>query len=205
MRYHMILHHNITLLVIIIIIIIIVTMSFTGKVIQRTWHLVDATSQTVGRLATTVAPLLKGKHKPTYRPNADVGDVIVIINAEKCHFSGKKWKDKLYRWHTGYPGGLKQRTAREMLESKTPDRILRKAILGMLSRNNLRHKFIEPRLKVYAGPKHPHTAQLPEGVEALVKHPRANSGSYHFGLNSTGYAGQGVYQEGVYYDNNGSS
>lgn len=155
----------------------------------------------MGRLATTIAPILKGKHKPTFLPNTDCGDVVVIVNADKCHLSGTKWKDKLYRWHTGYPGGLKQRTAKEMLESKTPEKILRKAILGMIPRNNLRHKYIEPRLKIYCGPAHPHTAQLPEGVPPLEKHPRANSGNHHFGLNATGYASPGVYQEGVYYNN----
>ena len=173
-------------------------MSFPGKALQRTWHLVDAASQTVGRLATTVAPILKGKHKPTYRPNGDCGDVVVIVNADKVHLSGKKWKQKLYRWHTGYPGGLKQRTAKEMLESKTPDKILRKAILGMLAKNNLRHRHIEPRLKIYAGPDHPHTAQLPANMKPLSCHPRANRGDYHFGLNESGYASKGVYQEGVY-------
>mmetsp|Transcript_1810 Transcript_1810/g.2603 ORF Transcript_1810/g.2603 Transcript_1810/m.2603 type:complete len:160 (-) Transcript_1810:154-633(-) len=158
-------------------------MSFTGQSLQRAWHLVDASNQTVGRLATTIAPLLKGKHKPTYRPNGDCGDYVVIVNAEKVHFSGKKWQDKLYRWHTGYPGGLKQRTASEMLQRKPTD-ILKKAILGMISRNNLRHKYIENRLKIYVGPDHPHPSQLPiNETTPLQNHPRKRTGDYHFGLN----------------------
>ena len=100
----------------------------------------------------------------------------------KVNFTGDKWKKKLYRWHTGYPGGLKQRTAEDMLERK-PEEILKKAILGMLKRNNLRHQSIEPRLRIYTGPDHPHNAQLPaEGTESLPKVPRARSGDFHFGL-----------------------
>jgi len=99
----------------------------------------------------------------------------------KVHFSGKKWSDKLYRWHTGYPGGLKERPAKNMLERK-PEFILKKAILGMLYRNNLREGYIEPRLKIYTGEVHPHEAQLPSGVKALPIHPRKRTGSYHFGL-----------------------
>lgn len=175
-------------------------MSFRGQAVQRTWHLVDATSQTVGRLATTIAPILKGKHKPTFSPHTDCGDYVVIINAEKVVFTGRKWKNKLYRWHTGYPGGLKQRTATEMLQKK-PTEILRKAILGMMKRNNLRHQAIEPRLKIYTGSEHPHTAQLGEAVETIPKHPRKRSGSYHFGLGGYGsggsYAPKNVYQEGA--------
>ncbi|KAK1732941.1 ribosomal protein L13 [Skeletonema marinoi] len=156
-------------------------MSFPGRAVQRTWHLVDASSQTVGRLATTIAPILKGKHKPTFRPNGDCGDYVVVINADKVHFSGKKWDDKIYRWHTGYPGGLKERPAKDMLARK-PESVLKKAILGMLYRNNLRQTYMEPRLKIYAGPDHPHKAQLPDGVETLPVHPRKRKGSYHFGL-----------------------
>lgn len=157
-------------------------MSFPGKAVQHCWHLVDASSQTVGRIANTVAPLLKGKHKPTYRPNRDCGDTVVIINAEKVEFTGKKWKEKLYRWHTGYPGGLKQRTATEMLQKKPKD-ILRKAIMGMLHKNNLRHGYIEPRLKIYTGPDHPHKAQLPDGVQPLPRHKRKRTKDTHYGLN----------------------
>mmetsp|Transcript_6875 Transcript_6875/g.7952 ORF Transcript_6875/g.7952 Transcript_6875/m.7952 type:complete len:183 (-) Transcript_6875:166-714(-) len=169
-------------------------MSFPGRYTQRAWHLVDASSQTVGRLANSIAPLLKGKHKPTYRPNADCGDYVVIINAEKVNFTANKWKTKLYRWHTGYPGGLKQRRAEEMLEKK-PEDVLKKAIIGMLSRNNLRHGFVEPRLKIYAGGVHPHTSQLPEGVEALEKVPRKRVGDYHYGFKDGKYSVEGTYQE----------
>eukprot|EP00566_Odontella_aurita_P029341 CAMPEP_0113554022 /NCGR_PEP_ID=MMETSP0015_2-20120614/15924_1 /TAXON_ID=2838 /ORGANISM="Odontella" /LENGTH=156 /DNA_ID=CAMNT_0000455129 /DNA_START=161 /DNA_END=628 /DNA_ORIENTATION=+ /assembly_acc=CAM_ASM_000160 len=150
-------------------------MSFPGRYVQRTWHLIDAADQTVGRLAATVAPILRGKHKPTYRPNADCGDFVVIVNAEKVHFSGNKWKDKLYRWHTGYPGGLKERPADMMLERK-PESVLQKAILGMVHKGNLKHGYIEPRLKVYAGPYHPHKSQLSESAVPLPRVLRSNRG-----------------------------
>ena len=104
--------------------------------------------------------------------------------AKKVHFSGKKWTDKVYRWHTGYPGGLKERSAKEMMERR-PEEVLKKAILGMLKRNNLRHQSIEPRLRIYVGPDHPHTAQLPpDTTTPLPRHPRAKSGDFHFGLRS---------------------
>jgi len=154
---------------------------------------VDASNQTVGRLAAQVAPLLRGKHKPTFSPNRDCGDYVVIVNAEKVHFSREKWKSNLYRWHSGYPGGLKERTAEQMLE-RNPTKILRKAILGMLRRTKLRRSYIEPRLKIYSGSEHPHTAQLPTGVEPLPKHPRKRSGEFHFGLNK--YASDQSYQAG---------
>lgn len=143
------------------------TMSFPGRALQQCWHLVDAKGQTVGRLASQIATVLRGKHKPTFRPNKDMGDTVVVINADQVHFSGKKWQDKLYRWHTGYPGGLKERTASEMLERR-PTEILRKAVVGMLMpKGRLRHGFIEPRLHIYAGSSHPHSAQLPESVPAV--------------------------------------
>ena len=118
----------------------------------------------------------------------------------KVNFTGNKWKDKLYRWHTGYPGGLKQRTAQEMLE-RQPQNILKKAILGMLSRNNLRHKYIEPRLKIYNGPNHPHQGQLGDatmgsGAEVLPKHPRKREGDFHYGFHDGAYASKGSYQHG---------
>jgi len=168
-------------------------MSFPGRVVQRAWHLVDAKDQTVGRLATQIAPILRGKHKPTYRPNADCGDFVVVINAEKVRFSGKKWDQKLYRWHTGYPGGLKQRTANDMMEKK-PTEVLRKAVIGMLKRNNLRHRHIEPRLRIFAGDTHSHEAQLPSNIQPLPQVPDSLSSSsepFHFGFGPPGrYSGK---------------
>mmetsp|Transcript_33022 Transcript_33022/g.50518 ORF Transcript_33022/g.50518 Transcript_33022/m.50518 type:complete len:148 (+) Transcript_33022:32-475(+) len=134
-------------------------MSFPGRHVQRAWHFVDASGETVGRLAAKIAPILRGKHKPTFRPNADIGDYVVVVNVEKVVFTGNKWKQKLYRKHSGYPGGLKERRAIDVLARKPQD-ILRKAILGMLARNNLRHGYMEPRLFLYVGPNHPHQAQL---------------------------------------------
>ena len=156
-------------------------MSFPGQILQRCWHLVDARNQTVGRVAQQIAQILRGKHKPTFNPSKDMGDTIVVINTEKVRFSADKWKTKLYRWHTGYPGGLKQRRAEEMLE-KNPRQILHKAIMGQLRRTNLRHQSMGPRLKMFVGPNHPHTAQLPPSVEPLPRVPRARHGDFHFGL-----------------------
>mmetsp|Transcript_10899 Transcript_10899/g.26011 ORF Transcript_10899/g.26011 Transcript_10899/m.26011 type:complete len:171 (+) Transcript_10899:73-585(+) len=158
-------------------------MSFPGQSLQRAWHLVDAKNQTVGRLANQISSILKGKHKPTYRPNGDMGDYVVVINAEQVHFSGTKWKNKLYRHHTGYPGGLKEKPASRMLLTH-PTEVLRKAILGQLKRNNLRHQSIEPRLKLYAGPEHPHTAQLGENAVPVPSPPRSRTGKFGFGLHT---------------------
>jgi large subunit ribosomal protein L13 len=176
-------------------------MSFPGRQLQRCWHLVDAQGQTVGRLASQIATILRGKHKPTFLPNKDMGDFVVVVNADKVSFTADKWKTKLYRWHTGYPGGLKQRRAEEMLD-KNPRQILRKAVLGMLKRTNLRHGYMEPRLKIYTGPTHPHTAQLPEGVAPLPQVPAAMNGQFHFGLNKH-YADPQSYQQGG--NNNGNT
>lgn len=171
-------------------------MSFPGKQLQRCWHLIDAQNQTVGRLAVQVSSLLRGKHKPTYLPNKDMGDTVVVINASKVTFTEpqKKWKDKVYRWHTGYPGGLKERTAAEMMHRK-PTEVLRKAVMGMLKRNRLRHGFLEPRLKIYPGSEHPHTAQLPAEVEPVSPVPRNLNRHFHYGLQH--YAHPASYQEGI--------
>lgn len=125
--------------------------------------------------------------------NVTIGhSLFCILYNPQVKFSGDKWKSKLYRWHTGYPGGLKQRRAIDMLE-RQPEKILKKAILGMLSRNNLRHGFMESRLKIYAGKDHPHQAQLPPSVEPLPKHPRSRRGSFHYGLGDN-YASPNSYQ-----------
>lgn len=141
-----------------------------------------------------VSTLLRGKHKPTYLPNKDMGDTVVVINASKVTFTEpqKKWKQKVYRWHTGYPGGLKERTAAEMMHRK-PTEVLRKAVLGMLKRNKLRHGYLEPRLKIYPGIEHPHTAQLPVEVEPISPVPRNLNRHFHYGLQH--YAHPASYQQ----------
>ena len=131
--------------------------------ITRAWHVIDATDVVLGRLATHAATLLRGKHKPTYAPHMDTGDFVVIVNAEKVAVSGNKRHDKFVYRHSGYPGGLKQRTVGEMLE-KHPDRLVEKAIKGMLPKNRL-GRAMAKKLKVYAGPDHPHAAQKPAAFE----------------------------------------
>jgi large subunit ribosomal protein L13 len=130
---------------------------------QRDWVIVDATGQTLGRLATQIADVLRGKRKPTYTPHIDTGDFVVVINAEKISVSGNKRADKLYHRHSGYPGGLKTRTLGEMLERR-PEEVIRLAVKGMLPRNRLARKQIT-KLKIYAGPDHPHVAQKPQPME----------------------------------------
>jgi large subunit ribosomal protein L13 len=130
---------------------------------QRDWVIVDATGQTLGRLATQIADVLRGKRKPTYTPHIDTGDFVVVINAEKISVSGNKLADKLYHRHSGYPGGLKTRTLGEMLERR-PEEVIRIAVKGMLPRNRLARKQLT-KLKVYAGPDHPHVAQKPQPME----------------------------------------
>ena len=130
--------------------------------VGRKWYVVDANGKTLGRLAARVAILLRGKHKPTFTPNVDTGDHVVIINAEKIHLTGDKMKTKTYTHHTGYPGGLKTVTA-EHLHEKHPTDILTKAIKGMLPKNPL-GKQMARKLKVYAGSEHPHQAQTPESL-----------------------------------------
>lgn len=128
--------------------------------IEQKWHLVDAEGKTLGRLATRVAILLRGKHKPIFTPHVDTGDFVVVVNAEKVSLTGKKWKDKLYVHHSGYPGGLKSISAEKILEKK-PERLVTMAVQGMLPKNKLGRKLIK-KLKVYAGDAHPHQAQQPE-------------------------------------------
>lgn len=130
--------------------------------VVRKWYVIDASGKTLGRLSARVAILLRGKHKPTFTPNVDTGDHVVIINAEKIHLSGDKMKTKTYTHHTGYPGGLKTVTA-EHLHEKHPTDLLSKAIKGMLPKNPL-GKQMARKLKVYAGSEHPHQAQSPESL-----------------------------------------
>lgn len=127
---------------------------------SREWYVVDATGQNLGRLATQIANVLKGKHKPIYTPGMDTGDFVVVINAEKIRVTGGKLDDKMYYRYSGYPSGLHEITLRKLLATH-PDRVIQDAVLGMLARNKLRRQLIK-KLKVYAGAEHPHAAQQPK-------------------------------------------
>lgn len=131
--------------------------------VEHAWHVIDATDVVLGRLATHAATLLRGKHKPIFAPHVDTGDFVVIVNAEKIAVSGNKRDDKFVYRHSGYPGGLRQRTVGEMIE-KFPDRLVEKAVKGMLPKNKL-GRAMGKKLKVYAGPTHPHSAQQPQPYE----------------------------------------
>ena len=131
--------------------------------IQKHWHVIDAEGQILGRLATRAARLLTGKDKPIYTPFLDTGDHVIIINAEKVKLTGKKLTDKMYRHHTGYPGGLRE-TAAGVLLSKDPGKLIREAVIGMLPKTKL-GRAMRKKLKVYQGPNHPHQAQQPEPLD----------------------------------------
>lgn len=131
--------------------------------LNHDWVVIDAAGQRVGRLATQIASVLKGKHKPSYTPNQAGGDFVIVINAEKVQFSGRKLDQKVYRRYTGYQGGLRETTAREMLD-KHPVRVLEHAVWGMLPKTRMGRRLIR-RLKVYAGEAHPHEAQQPKKLE----------------------------------------
>ena len=128
--------------------------------IERNWYVVDAEGQTLGRLATQIADTLRGKRKPQYTPHVDTGDFVVVVNAEKIRVTGKKLDEKLYHRHSGYPGGLRSRPLRDELERR-PTEVLRKAVKGMLPRTRLGRAQLT-KLKIYAGPEHPHGAQAPK-------------------------------------------
>ena len=132
--------------------------------VVKKWVLIDAEGLVVGRLATIVANRLRGKHKPTFTPHVDDGDNVVIINADKVALTGKKHTDKIYYWHTGHPGGIKERTARDILEGRFPERVVEKAVERMIPRGPLGRRQMK-NLRVYAGAEHPHTAQQPETLD----------------------------------------
>ncbi|MGI6174109.1 MAG: 50S ribosomal protein L13 [Christensenellales bacterium] len=134
-----------------------------ASTVERKWYVIDAEGQVLGRLATQVATILRGKHKPTFTPHVDTGDFVVIINADKIRLTGKKLDQKIYYRHTGYPGGLKKTTARRMLETK-PVFMFREAVRGMLPKGPLGYKMLK-KLRVYAGPEHDQAAQKPEVLE----------------------------------------
>ena len=139
------------------------TFSAKEQDIERAWWVVDATDKTLGRLATEIASYLRGKHKPIFTPHVDCGDYVVVINAEKIHVTGRKMDQKMYYRHSGYPGGLKSINLRDQL-AKNPERVIEAAVRGMLPKNRLGRR-IYAKLKVYAGPEHPHAAQNPQPLE----------------------------------------
>ena len=139
--------------------------------IEKKWILIDAEGVVLGRLATIVANRLRGKHKPTFTPHMDMGDNVIVINADKVQMTGNKRADKTYYWHTGYPGGIKSRTAEQVLEGKHPERVVIKAVERMISRNRLGRKQMT-NLRVYAGADHPHEAQSPEVLDVKSMNPK---------------------------------
>ena len=134
--------------------------------IDRHWFVVDATGLRLGRLASVVATTLRGKNKPTYTPHLDTGDFVIVVNAEKVVLTGSKEDQKIYRRHSGRPGGLKEQTAREV-RAKTPERLVERAVKGMLPKNRLGRQLYR-KLKVYAGPEHPHQSQQPQPLDTAM-------------------------------------
>ena len=143
------------------------TYSAKASEIEKSWVLIDAEGLVVGRLAAIIATRLRGKHKPSYTPHMDCGDNIIVVNADKVVFSGNKYTDKTYYWHTNHPGGIKSRTAERILEGKHPERVLHKAVERMLPRGPLGRQQLK-NLRVYAGAEHPHEAQTPETLDVAA-------------------------------------
>ncbi len=139
--------------------------------IDKKWIVIDAEGLVVGRLAALVATRLRGKHKPTYTPHMDCGDNVVVVNADKAVFTGNKLDQKKYHWHTGYPGGIKERTARKVMEGRFPERIVEKAVERMLPRGPLGRRQLK-NLRVYTGGEHPHAAQQPETLDVAALNPK---------------------------------
>lgn len=140
------------------------TYSAKPSEIERKWWLIDAENLVVGRVSTIIANLLRGKHKALFTPHLDCGDHVVVINADKIKFTGKKLADKMYYWHTGHPGGIKERTARQIMEGQFPERILESSVSRMISRGPLQRD-IMVKLHIYAGPEHKHQGQNPQVLD----------------------------------------
>ena len=147
------------------------TYSAKAADIEKKWVIVDASDVVLGRLAAVVATRLRGKHKPLYTPHVDCGDNVIVINAEKVRLTGKKKDQDIFHWHTGYPGGIKQRTKGQILEGKHPERVIEKAVERMLPKNALNEKIFK-NLRVYAGTEHPHEAQKPEMLDLAAMNPK---------------------------------
>ncbi len=144
------------------------TFSAKPQDIENKWWVIDAQDVVLGRMASHVANMLRGKHKPTYTPHMDCGDNVVIINADKVKLTGKKRENKMYYWHTGHPGGIKERTAEAILSGKYPERVVEKAVERMIPKGPLGRAQLR-RLRVYAGTDHPHVAQTPETLDFAAK------------------------------------
>jgi large subunit ribosomal protein L13 len=140
------------------------TFSAKPSDIEKKWVVIDAEGLVVGRLAAIIANRLRGKHKPTYTPHMDCGDNVIVVNAKKVVFTGNKRRDKTYHWHTGYPGGIKERRAFQILDGRFPERVVEKAVERMVPRGPLGRRQMG-NLRVYAGPEHPHAAQEPEVLD----------------------------------------
>lgn len=143
------------------------TFSQKNETVEKKWILIDAEGLVVGRLASLVALRLRGKHKPTFTPHIDDGDNVIIVNADKVVFTGKKYTDKTYYWHTGHPGGIKERKARQILEGRFPERVVEKAVERMLPEGPLARQQLR-NLRVYTGSSHPHEAQKPESLDVAA-------------------------------------
>ncbi len=153
------------------------TFSAKPSDVDRKWYVVDAEGVVLGRLASIIAARLKGKHKTIYTPHIDCGDNIIIVNAGKVHLTGRKRADKTYYWHTGYPGGIKQRTAGQILEGKHPERVVIKAVERMIRRSTPLGRQQLRKLHVYNGPDHPHQAQTPEVLDVAAMNPKNKRGA----------------------------
>jgi large subunit ribosomal protein L13 len=147
------------------------TFTATPADIVKKWILIDAEGVVLGRLAAEVAKILRGKHKPTFTPHMDMGDNVIVINAEKVQMTGSKREDKRYYWYTGHPGGIKSRTARQILEGAHPERVVEKAVERMISRNRLGRVQMS-NLRVYGGAAHPHEAQQPQVLDIKAMNPK---------------------------------
>jgi len=139
--------------------------------VERKWYVIDAEGVVLGRLAATVATILRGKHKAMYTPHIDTGDHVVVVNADKVRLTGRKLTDKVFYWHTGYPGGIKSRTTGQILHGKFPERVIEKAVERMVPRGPLGRAQLK-KLRVYAGPEHPHAGQNPEPLDMAARNPK---------------------------------
>lgn len=147
------------------------TYSAKPSEVDRKWYVIDAQDVVLGRLAATIATILRGKHKPTYTPHIDTGDHVVVINADKVKLTGRKLTDKKFYWHTGHPGGIKERTIGQILTGNYPERVIEKAVERMVPRGPLGRAQLK-KLRVYAGTEHPHEAQQPEVLDIAARNPK---------------------------------